>query len=166
MIYKGKVSTTEMGTPQGGVISPLLGNIALNGLEETIINHPEIKKEKRSKVKIVRYADDIVITGATPEILEKCKAILEKFIAERGLELNQTKTRIVNIREGIDLLGFTIRKMKRDYRYNEKSEQATVLIIKPSRKGIKAIKTKIKQTVKLNRNIRKIVNELNPILRG
>lgn len=109
----GKVKIdSEEGTPQGGIISPMLANIALNGLEEEIKNNPSIKKIKQNKIKIIRYADDIVITGATKEILVTCQHILECFLAKRGLELNQGKTRISDIEEGIDLLGFNIRRQK------------------------------------------------------
>lgn len=107
---------TEEGTPQGGIISPMLANITLNGMEKLIKEHPEIQKHKSNKVKIIRYADDIVITGADEEILNKCKRILQGFLAERGLSLNENKTRISNIEEGIDLLGFNIRRQKWDYR--------------------------------------------------
>lgn len=98
---------TEQGTPQGGIISPTLCNVALNGLE------PQIKrkyKTTKNKIKVIRYADDIVITGKTIETLEKCKETLSEFIAERGLELSETKTRITSINKGINLLGFEIRK--------------------------------------------------------
>lgn len=105
---EGKVRkpTTE-GTPQGGIISPTLCNVALNGLEEFVksgIKHPG----KSAGMKIIRYADDIVITGSNKEILEECRKLLEKFLSERGLELNKLKTRITNIEKGIDLLGFNI----------------------------------------------------------
>lgn len=84
--------------------------MALNGLEETITKVFEHTKKTNhnAKVKVIRYADDVVITGITPEILSTCKSIMEEFIAERGLELNQMKTKITNINDGIDLLGFNI----------------------------------------------------------
>jgi len=88
-----------------------LCNIALNGLENAIKENPAIKLEKTPKIKVVRYADDIVITGNNPMILDKCKLILEEFLMERGLELNQNKTRITQIKDGIDLLGFNIRRL-------------------------------------------------------
>lgn len=102
--------TTE-GTPQGGVMSPTLGNIALNGIEKLI-------KEKVPKIKgisqgihVIRYADDTIITGKSKEILIKCRTILSEFLAERGLELNNNKTLITHIRDGFDFLGFNIRRM-------------------------------------------------------
>ncbi len=109
-ILDGQYRKTDEGTPQGGIISPTLSNIALNGLEPTILKEFE-KTRKRSnnaKVKVIRYADDVVITGKDQETLLRSKEIMEKFIAKRGLELNQMKTRITSIDDGIDLLGFNI----------------------------------------------------------
>lgn len=103
---KVKKPTTE-GTPQGGIISPMLCNIALNGMERHIKDNMK-HLGKSAKIKIIRYADDIVITGATEEILKMCKKLLEEFLAKRGLELNKLKTRISNIEKGIDLLGFNL----------------------------------------------------------
>ena len=109
-VIQNKVySKTEEGTPQGGIISPTLCNVALNGLEEAIKRHFEKQKKKNNaKIKVIRYADDVVITGKDRETLEECKKIMENFIKERGLELNQGKTRITNIEDGINLLGFHI----------------------------------------------------------
>lgn len=105
---EGKVKKpTDEGTPQGGIISPMLCNVALNGLEGHIKNSMK-RLGKSAKIKIIRYADDIVITGASETILEECRTLLEEFLAIRGLELNKLKTRISNIEKGIDLLGFNI----------------------------------------------------------
>ena len=84
--------------------------MALNGLEDTIKKAFEStrKRENNAKVKVIRYADDIVVTGRNPEVLRECKAIIEGFIETRGLKLNQMKTKITQIEEGIDLLGFNI----------------------------------------------------------
>lgn len=103
---------TDQGTPQGGIMSPTLSNIALNGIEKLI-------KEKIPKIKgisqgvhVIRYADDMIITGKSKEVILKCKAILSEFLAERGLELNEKKTLITHVKEGFDFLGFNIRRMK------------------------------------------------------
>lgn len=102
-------SKTEEGTPQGGIISPTLCNVALNGLESAIKESFEKqKKTDNAKIKVIRYATDVIITGKTPEILQECKKIMEDFIKDRGLELNQNKTIITNIEDGINLLGFHI----------------------------------------------------------
>lgn len=110
IMYQGQYSDTKEGTPQGGVISPTLGNIALNGLEDYIKSRFPRNDACNSKIKVVRYADDIVITGRDEKTLLKCKQLLEEFLKERGLELSQKKTKITNIRTGIDFLGFNILK--------------------------------------------------------
>ncbi|WP_220446264.1 group II intron reverse transcriptase/maturase, partial [Microbulbifer harenosus] len=99
---------TDEGTPQGGIISPLLANMALDGLEAAI---EAAVPKSGSRVNIVRYADDIVITGASRELLEQqVKPALEAFLAERGLILSPEKTRIAHINEGFDFLGCNLRK--------------------------------------------------------
>lgn len=143
----GIKTMTQEGTPQGGVISPLLCNIALNGLENAIKNHPEIKGIKLSKIKIIRYADDIVITGTSKEILQVCQKALAEFIAIRGLTLSEEKTRITHIEDGIDLLGFNIRRKKWNFKWNAESKQDKVLVITPTEKSVKRIQQKIKQVI-------------------
>lgn len=165
MIEGRKRMTTEEGTPQGGIISPLLCNIALNGLEETIKKDEEIKKEK-TKVKVIRYADDIIVTGNTPKILMRCREIITDFMAKRGLKLSENKTRISNIEDGINLLGFNIKRLPWNFKYNAESKQNKVLIIKPTEKGLKTLKQKIKSIIKSNQKIEMIIREINPILRG
>jgi RNA-directed DNA polymerase len=103
---------TEEGTPQGGIISPTLCNIALNGIENLIKKANPSKKGKSPGVHVIRYADDMIITGKTQDIAIKNKNILAEFLAERGLQLNEKKTLITHIKEGFDFLGFNIRRMK------------------------------------------------------
>ena len=81
--------SNEAGTPQGGVISPLLSNIALHGMETAVL-----KEFKRDAVKVIRYADDFVITGKHLADINKAKQIVETFLATVGLRLSQGKTRI------------------------------------------------------------------------
>jgi RNA-directed DNA polymerase len=92
---------TEKGTPQGGIISPILANLCLDGLEACIAN---TRRERRKhKLNVVRYADDFVITGASKEHLETVvKPRVIAFLAERGLRLSEEKTRITHINEGFD----------------------------------------------------------------
>lgn len=159
--------STDEGTPQGGIISPTLCNIALNGLEKVI-------KEVRGRsstghsplIKIIRYADDIVITGKDKTMLEECKQQLREFLIVRGLTLNEEKTKIVNIEEGIDFLGFNIRRQPWNFYKNVVTEQKDVLVIKPSKKGLTKLLMKIKDTITQHRNITDIANALNPVLRG
>src|SRR5215472_14182970 len=114
---------TEAGTPQGGVISPTLANLALDGLEALLKEH--FGKRNSNKVNVVRYADDFIITGASKELLEKkVKPLVEGFLAERGLRLSPEKTKITHIDDGFDFLGQNVRK------YDGK------LIIKPSKPNV------------------------------
>jgi RNA-directed DNA polymerase len=144
---------TTDGTPQGGIISPVLANMALDGLEEFL------KKTfpQKSKIHFIRYADDFVVTGISKEILEdKVKPLIKAFIKERGLELSEEKTRITHISEGFDFLGQNIRK------YNGK------LLIKPSEKNIQNFLKKVKDVVKNNpcSHPENLIFKLNPMIRG
>lgn len=104
--------SVEEGTPQGGIISPILCNIALNGLEELIKKTNPLKKGISPGVHVIRYADDMIITGKTHDILIKNKKTLVEFLKERGLELNEKKTLITHIKDGFNFLGFNIRRME------------------------------------------------------
>ena len=112
---------TEEGVPQGGICSPVVANLALDGLET------QLRQRYRSaKVNLVRFADDISITGDSKELLEnEIGPYLENFLQERGLELSPEKSQITALDEGFDFLGQNIRT------YNGK------LLIKPSRKNVK-----------------------------
>lgn len=150
-IDKNAFYETQEGTPQGGIASPVLANMALDGLEK------ELDRAFKGTVKMVRYADDFILTGKTKELLEeKVKPLVEKFMAERGLELSQEKTRITSIEKGFDFLGQNIRK------YGGK------LLIKPSKKSIKSLLGKVSQVIKENRQAKTttLIRKLNPILRG
>jgi len=169
-IYENKLHKTNEGTPQGGIISPMLCNIALNGLEK------EIRKEfpprkllngKTPKVNIIRYADDLIVTGESKDILIKVKEIIENFLKIRDLELKKAKTRIITIYEGFEFLGFNISRKKYNPRLNKLTEQKTVLVIKPSNKAVKAIKLRIREIILRKKlEIAAIIKEINPVLRG
>jgi RNA-directed DNA polymerase len=169
---QGHIQDTEEGTPQGGVISPLLCNVALNGLEE--LTKTKFKAEKHSKtlgsrpkIHIIRYADDIVITGVNSELLEEVKKLLIEFLAERGLKLKEAKTRIVNIQEGFDFLGYNLKRKDQDHTKNKNNEkQTSVLVIQPTKKNIQKLKTKIKEIIDRRKPIEALIRDLNPILRG
>lgn len=158
--------SVEEGTPQGGIISPILCNIALNGLEELIKKTNPLKKGISPGIHVIRYADDMIITGKTHDILIKNKKTLVEFLKERGLELNEKKTLITHIKDGFNFLGFNIRRMEWKSELNKNTEQDTVLIIKPSNKGIDKLKDSIKKIIIMNKPIQKIISEINPILRG
>jgi retron-type reverse transcriptase len=108
-IERGHWHETEVGAPQGGTISPVLMNLTLDGLERVLSQNPKFKKKtrsgKRTKVNLVRFADDIIVTGSSKELLEnEVKPLIEEFLKVRGLELSPEKTRIIHITEGFDFL--------------------------------------------------------------
>ena len=161
VIHKGLLQHTEEGTPQGGIISPTLANVTLNGLESGLHAHlrAQMGKTKAAglKVNVVRYADDFVITGSSKELLEdEVKPWVEGFLKERGLELSMEKTRIVHINEGFDFLGWNFRK------YSGK------MLIKPSKKNEQSNYCKVKEVISSNKTVRQydLIDLLNPILRG
>lgn len=148
------------GTPQGGIISPTLANMALDGLEETLVKHfgkKGSKKRKQSGVHLVRYADDFIITGKTKEILEgKVKPLITEFLHHRGLTLSAKKTVITHIEKGFDFLGQTVRK-----------HQAK-LIIKPSPRSIKKLLERARNIIRKNRTETQatVIDMLSPQIRG
>ena len=152
-MQRGVFYDTESGTPQGGIISPVLANIALDGLEEVV----KQAIRKGDKVNVIRYADDFVITAASKEILEeKVKPVVVAFLAKRGLQLSEEKTRLTHIDDGFDFLGFNFRK------YNGK------LLTKPSKQSIKTFLANIRTLIKSHPTIKTehLIWLLNPKLRG
>ncbi|HDR9169736.1 TPA: group II intron reverse transcriptase/maturase [Burkholderia vietnamiensis] len=161
LIYKGQLQATEAGTPQGGIISPTLANVTLNGLERELAGHLNatfgIVRAKRLKVRVVRYADDFVITGTSQEVLESdVKPWVEAFLAQRGLQLSEEKTRIVHINDGFDFLGWNFRKY------------TGTLLIKPSKKNVQTFYRKVEETISGNKAAKQesMILLLNPMLRG
>jgi RNA-directed DNA polymerase len=153
---------TEAGTPQGGVISPTLANLTLDGLEPLLAQHFPRGKRKDGKpwspkVNLVRYADDFIITGDSRELLEKeVRPLVEAFLKERGLRLSPDKTRVTHIDEGFDFLGQNLRK------YGGKP------LVKPSRKNTHAFLEKVRGVIGANLSVNQMVliGLLNPVIRG
>ena len=161
VVYKGQLASTEAGTPQGGIISPTLANVALNGLESGLHAHLRAtvgpSKVQKLKVNVVRYADDFVITGASQDLLvDVVRPWVEAFLAQRGLRLSPAKTRVTHIDEGFDFLGWNFRKY------------SGTLLIKPSKKNVKALYDKVKGIVKAHAMVKQaeLIQLLNPVLRG
>jgi len=123
---------TDEGRPQAGIISPVLCNVALNGVESEVLKTFPLKKGISPGVHIIRYADDMIVTGKNPELLEKIKIVMQEFLKIRGLEFNEKKTKIVHIKEGFDFLGFNISRKNWNPRLNKGTDQETVLIIEPT----------------------------------
>lgn len=157
----GKLYPTLKGTPQGGVISPLLMNMTLDGLERVVKKSVPWSlpgTNFRTGVKVIRYADDFVITAKTKELLtDKVLPAVKAFLIERGLRLSEEKTRIIQIQEGFDFLGQHIRKYK-----NGK------LIIKPTRKALQGLQAKVKLILKAHRgnDAWNMIQRLNQTIRG
>jgi len=155
--------TTE-GTPQGGIISPVLANCALDGLERALKGkYPtgtrlKSLQGKYPAVNFIRYADDFIITSKSKELLEgEIKPLVTQFLQERGLELSPTKTVITHVEQGFDFLGQNVRRYP-----NGK------LLTKPSKKNIKVFLDGIRKTIKVARGwpAADLINELNPKIRG
>jgi RNA-directed DNA polymerase len=175
---------TETGTPQGGVISPLLANIALHGMEEPLvvrkisqsprnrgklISSPEgilynINGSSIGKRALVRYADDFVVLCESKEDVIKCRELLTGWLKERGLELSEEKTKIRHLCEGFDFLGFNIRH----YKAPKTSKTGWKLLIKPSNESVRKVRRKLRERWMSLRgcSLELTIKELNPIIRG
>jgi len=149
----GRFYPTTAGTPQGGIASPVLANMALDGLESAAL----AAASRNQKVHVVRYADDFIITGASQEVLEdRVKPAVVAFLAERGLQLSEEKTRITHIDEGFDFLGFNLRK------YRGK------LLTKPAKQGVKRFLDDIREVIKTQLAVKTVdlIRQLNRKIRG
>nr|WP_252285540.1 group II intron reverse transcriptase/maturase [Priestia megaterium] len=167
-IEQDMLRPTKEGTPQGGIVSPLLANIALCGMEKEIgIIYKKTYKpnggykiDPKCKIGRVLYADDFVIVTETKEQAESMYQNLIPYLQKRGITLSTDKTRVTHIENGFDFLGFSLRQ------YN--TGQGKKLLIKPSKDSIKKAKNKIKDTftVMRGRPVKEIIRVLNPIIRG
>lgn len=164
-VFENELFPTDDGTPQGGVISPILANMALDGMQEMLVNHFDLSAKgeisafvhNKSKVNLVRYADDFIVTAATKEIAEEAKGLIREFLKTRGLELSEEKTTITHINDGFDMLGWTFRKFKRK------------LIVKPSKKSIKNFVASLSETILKRGKAWKqevLIEKLNQQIRG
>ena len=164
VMEEGRYMDTNSGTPQGGVISPVLLNIALHGMEKALKVKYGKKGEIRGTRAVVRYADDVVVFCETEEDARKCQTILEKMLAKRGLELSPEKTRIVHITEGFDFLGFNIRQ----YETPNSTKIGWKLLITPSKDSVKKLRRRLKEEwMKLRTApVGAITKKMNPIIRG
>lgn len=153
---------TEAGAPQGGIISPVLANLALDGLQERLAKaFPRVRSRRlgrgSSKVNLVRYADDFIITGCSREQLEQeVRPLVQAFLAERGLVLSPEKTVITHVDDGFDFLGQNVR------RYGKK------VLLKPSARAVKTFYAGLRQVVRkrLHLDPATLIRTLNPKIRG
>jgi RNA-directed DNA polymerase len=161
VVEKGRLAPTEEGTPQGGVISPVLLNVALHGMEEAAgvryqLTGLQVGETKRDSPVLIRYADDLVALCLSREQAEEVKTRLATWLAPRGLAFNEDKTHIVHLDDGFDFLAFNVR------RYQGK------LLIKPSKAAIQRHRKRLAAEMLALRgsNAEAVIARLNPIIRG
>jgi RNA-directed DNA polymerase len=162
VVENGHLTASKEGTPQGGVISPALMNVALHGMEQAAgvryrtTGHNAGSAMRNSPV-VVRYADDLVAMCHSREQAEQVKQRLAAWLAPRGLAFNEDKTRVVHLREGFSFLGFQVRLYR-----NRK------LLIKPSKAAVKRIRSRLAAEMKALRgaNAEAVIKTMNPIIRG
>ena len=166
-VEQGDWNPTETGTPQGGVISPLLLNIALHGMEEAVgvrYTSRSGAPHSTSNIAIVRYADDCVVACTTKEEAEQAIDRLTPWLAQRGLTFSEEKTRITHIQDGFDFLGYTIRQ----YKAPDTKRAGVVLLAKPSRTSVQKLRKRLREEWLALRghSLAEVLKRLNPIIRG
>lgn len=175
-IFQGKQEESNFGTPQGGVISPLLANVALHGMENRMMQLADSLKGDKVKnltsLTFVRYADDFVCLHPDKEVIERAKAILSEWLTDAGLEISERKTRIVHTSSGFDFLGFHIRQYVVGKHHSGKSRNGKRLgfktLITPSKEKVKRHYEKIADIISSYNSApqRALVLKLNPVIRG
>jgi RNA-directed DNA polymerase len=161
VVENGRFAPTEEGTPQGGVVSPVLLNIALHGMEQAagvryhMIGEGAVRSIAGCPV-LIRYADDLVVHCHTRQQAIEVKTRLAAWLAPRGLAFNEQKTRVVTLEEGYDFLGFNVRRYRRK------------LLITPSKAAIRRIRERLRSELRSLRgtNAAAVIKRLNPIIRG
>ncbi|HEY5248262.1 MAG TPA: group II intron reverse transcriptase/maturase [Dermatophilaceae bacterium] len=161
VVEEGRFTATEEGTPQGGVVSPLLLNVALHGMEQAAgVRYRTTGVHAGQLVPgspvVIRYADDLVALCHTRHQAEQVKARLATWLTLRGLTFNEGKTRVVTLDEGFDFLGFTA------------SRQRGKLLIKPSKAALRRIRERLRTEMRAlqGANAAAVLGRLNPIIRG
>ena len=161
VVDKDRFAPTEEGTPQGGVVSPVLLNVALHGMEQAAgvryqLTGTHAGELMRASPVVIRYADDLVALCRSKEQAEQVKARLAEWLAPGGLVFNEDKTRIVNLDDGFDFLGFTVRR------------QSGKLLIKPSKAALRRHRERLRDEMRSLRgaNAAMVLQRLTPIVRG
>jgi RNA-directed DNA polymerase len=161
VVDQGGFAPTDEGTPQGGVASPLLLNVALHGMEQAAgVRYSKLGIKTvlaKDSPALIKYADDLVVLCHSREQAEQVKARLAVWLTPRGLAFNEDKTRIAHVEEhGFDFLGFHVR------RYGGK------LLIKPSKAAVRRIRQRLRAEMLASRgaNAQAVVRKINPIVRG
>jgi RNA-directed DNA polymerase len=161
VVDRGRYAPTEEGTPQGGVISPLLLNIVLQGIEEAAgVRYRKHGYTSRGGPAVVTYADDFVALCHSREQAETVRDRLSTWLTPKGLSFNPDKTRIVHLDDGFDFLSFNIR------RYH--TSDGTKVLIKPSKDALKKIRRRLADELRDLRggSTEAVIKRLNPIIRG
>ena len=157
VIEQGRLHRTEEGTPQGGVASPVLLNIALHGMEQAAgARYGADNHAMKGTPVLIRYADDFVVHCHTRQEAFEIKARLAEWLTPRGLAFNEDKTKVVSLSEGYDFLGFNVRRYRRK------------LLIKPSTAALRRIRKRLRDELRnlLGSNAQAVIRRLNPIVRG
>ena len=172
----GKMFETVEGTPQGGVISPLLANVALHGLEEEVKSLAGNSKVKRQELTVVRYADDFVVMHKDRKMVEKAQEVIADWLGKIGLELKPEKTQITHTlngeNPGFNFLGFNVRQYEAGKYHTGRNASGKPLgfktLIKPSKESIGRHKERLSNVVKGYKNAPQaaLISKLNPIIRG
>lgn len=153
-LEKGLLFPTEAGTPQGGIISPIISNMVLDGLEKRI---KSACPGQQDKVHFNRYADDFVVSASERALLESTVIPeIKAHLSPRGLRLSEEKTVLTHIADGFDFLGQNVRK------YGDK------LLIKPSNANVRTFLHKVRTITKECRghNAATLIRRINPVIRG
>jgi RNA-directed DNA polymerase len=181
MIDRGIFEPTSRGTPQGGVISPLLMNVALHGLETHVVQQLTRrvgKKSQQVKPTVVRYADDFVVLDEDLEIIQQAKEIISEWLKGMGLELKPSKTRITHTLQeyqgavGFDFLGWTVRQFPAGKTHTGTDRYGNALgfktIIRPSKEAVKRHIHELKEVIRKNRQASQgqLIKELNQVIHG
>lgn len=173
---------TETGTPQGGVLSPLLANIALHGLETHICtrfpartrrNPEQPGRQLHWQPQVIRYADDLVILHRDRSVIEQCRHLTQEWLTGIGLELSEQKTRIAHTLEkgeggkGFNFLGFEVRQYPAS-KYNTSGGRGFKTLIKPSKEAVKRHWAKLSEVISQNKAAKQanLIGILNPIIAG
>jgi RNA-directed DNA polymerase len=165
VVELSNLKETTAGTPQGGIISPLLANIALDGMErlfggETKDGRPKMASKKKGPnhgVHLIRYADDFVVFCPSRDVAEQhVLPKLESFLAERGLQLSEAKTRLAHVEEGFNFLGFTTRRL------------GGKLIVKPQKEKVTGHIRRLSEHFRAHRQqpTAGVIRDLSPVIRG
>lgn len=187
---QGELFPTNEGTPQGGVISPLLANIALHGMEERVKQYAETlimlspggfklnKNQRRDTLSLIRYADDFVIIHEDLNVVKKCQEIIAEWLCDMGLELKPSKTKLTHTlieidgNVGFEFLGFHVQQHKVGNYRSANTSQGTPLgfktLITPSNAKVETHLAKIAEVIDYHKTAphAALISKLNPIIRG